>query len=170
MVVPTYRGDSGIFTIEFGPGGDPRFPRPCVSTYPGLCPCKPDFFCSSPGALGFPPVLCTANPLKREESYMPSPTPTSWPEWTPSQRLQLTSPRLLFNLVRRNFAPLANNRYSMPLQLRDRRDKSASLESSPNAPELFRASWVRGGIAKILPNRTMNAVLVQGLLLLWDGF
>ena len=34
--------------------------------------------------------------------------------------------------------------------------------------ELFRASWVRGGIAKILPNRTMNAVLVQGLL--WDGF
>jgi len=72
----------------------------------------------------------------------------------------------------RNFATLANNRYSMTLQLRDRRDKSASLESSRNAPELFRASWVRGGIANnianILPNRTMNAVLVQGLL--WDGF
>jgi len=58
----------------------------------------------------------------------------------------------------------------MTLQLRDRRDKSASLESSPspNAPELFHAAWVRGGIAKILPNRTMNAILVQGLL--WDGF
>jgi len=70
----------------------------------------------------------------------------------------------------RNFATLANNRYSMTLHLRDRRDKSASLlESSPNASELFRASWVRGGIAaKILPNRTMNAILVQGLL--WDGF
>jgi len=63
---------------------------------------------------------------------------------------------------------LANNRYSMTLQLRDRRDESVSLEASPNAPELFRASWVRGGIAKILPNRTMNAVFVQGLL--WDGF
>ena len=58
-----------------------------------------------------------------------------------------SSPRLLFNLVMRNFSTLANNRYSMTLQLQDRRDKSASLESSPNAPELFRASWVRGDIA-----------------------
>jgi len=89
VVVLTYRGDAGVFTIEFGPGGDPRFPRPCVSTSPGLRLCKPGFFCSSPGALGFPPVLCIANSLKREESYMPSPTPTSWPDWTPTQRLQL---------------------------------------------------------------------------------
>ena len=85
LVVPTYRGDSGVFTftIEFGPGGHPRFPRPCVSNYSGLRLCKPDFlFCSSPGALGLPPVLrIIANSLQREESYMPSPTPTScsWP-------------------------------------------------------------------------------------------
>jgi len=80
-----------------------------------------------------------------------------------------SSPRLLLNLdlVTQNFGTLSNNRYSMTLhlhlQLRDRRDISASLESSPNAPELFHASWVRGGIAKILLNRTVNAVLVQGL-------
>jgi len=44
-------------------GGRPRFPRPGVSTstYSGLRLCKPDFFCSSPGALGFPPVLRIAN-------------------------------------------------------------------------------------------------------------
>jgi len=79
MVVPTYRGDSGVFTIEFGPGGDPRFPRPCISTHPGIRLCKPDFFCSSPGALGLPPLLCTAtaNSLQQKESDMPSPTPTS---------------------------------------------------------------------------------------------
>ena len=63
----------------------------------------------------------------------------------------------------RNFATLANHRYSMTLLLRDRRDKSASLESSPNAPESFRTSWVRGGIAKIIPNQAVNAVLVHGL-------
>jgi len=51
----------------------------------------------------------------------------------------------------------------MTLLLRDRRDKSASLESSPNAPESFRTSWVRGGIAKIIPNQAVNAVLVHGL-------
>jgi len=66
-----------------------------------------------------------------------------------------------------NFATLANHRYSMTLLLRDRRDKSASLESCPNAPESFCTSWVRGGIAKIIPNRAViivvNAVLVYGL-------
>jgi len=55
----------------------------------------------------------------------------------------------------------------MTLLLRDRRDKSASLESCPNAPESFCTSWVRGGIAKIIPNRAViivvNAVLVYGL-------
>jgi len=44
----------------------------------------------------------------------------------------------------------------MTLQLRDRRDKSASLESSPNAPELFRASWVRGAGWYCQNPRTMN--------------
>jgi len=65
--------------------------------------------------------------------------------------------------VLRDFAILANHRYSMTLLLRDRRDKSASLESSLNAPESFRTSWVRGGIAKIIPNQAVNAVLVHGL-------
>jgi len=99
---------------------------------------------------------------------MPSPTPTSGPDWTPTQRLQLISPPPLQPSHAKFCYTSKQQLYSMTLQLRDRRDKSASLESSPNAPELFRASWVRGSIDKILPNRTVNAVLVQGRL--WDGF
>jgi len=109
-------------------------------------------------------ILSNSNERNRICLLPPPPLGLSGPRLSASS----SSLRLLFNLVMQNFATLANIRYSMTLQLRDRRDKSASLESSPNAPELFRASWVRGGIAKILLNRTMNAVLVQGLL--WDGF
>jgi len=157
-----------VFTIEFGPGvGILSFRDPASPPTPGSVFANQTSFAHLQEPWDFL-RCCVLRILSNERNRIcllpPPPLGLSGPRLSASS----SSPRLLFNLVMRNFATLANNRYSMTLQLRDRRDKSASLESSPNAPELFRASWVRGGIAKILPNRTMNAVLVQGLL--WDGF
>ena len=76
------------------------------------------------------------------------------------QNASSLSPRELFCRVMQGLQLLANHRFAMTLQLYDRSDTSATLNSSPNSPDTFCTSWVSSGIAKIIASQ--NTVLLHG--------
>jgi len=96
MVVLTYRGDSGVFTIEFGPGGDPRFRDPASPPPPGSVFANQTSFAHLQEPWDFL-RCCVLRILSNERNRicLLPPPPFVWPEWTPTQRLQLIAPPAL---------------------------------------------------------------------------